>query len=482
MSLKVRDSISVPEMAAPATPPSGEMEIYAKSDGRLYARNDVGTEYDLTSGPGNTIINGVQTLLHMDATATSEIVSSTAESAARKTYTLPANDYDHVIVEFGVQQRVEQDATTRCDFTWRIKVGGSTERTYIERVIAMNTTNVDSGGRRQTVLMHRLAGGQVSPTNITITSQHSLSNAATGSIVQWMRVYGVKDYVIVGEQGPAGPSLTNFAESVHTSSPNNTINASRLLTVAGSTNADFVASPKGSGAFQLHLADNTTAGGNKRGANAVDLQMVRSNANQVASGTGSFAAGGSNRVTGVYSAALGFSNSVFGDQSFAIGLSNTVNDFRSCTLVVGSNQTARRSSTLQFGEYAQAANVQSSAYRETTNATPIVMQVCGGSVVPMADDSSIAFSVYIIARNVATDTQSKAWRVEGAMRRGDGAATTTLVGTPVVTGLGEDTGTSSWGVEAIADTSQGGLALRVTGEAAKTIRWAAKVDIAEVIG
>lgn len=212
MSVRVGDSILVPTMAAPATPASG-IEVYAKSDGRLYAKNASGNEYDLTGGPGATTISGVQTLLHMDATATSEIVNDVTESAARKTFTLPANDYDDIIVEYGVQQRVEQDATTRCDFTWRIKVGGTTERTYIERVIAMNTAGADSGNRSQSVLMHRFAGGQGSPTAITITSQHSLSNPATGSTVQWMRVYGVKDY----EVGGGATNLDGLTDVVLTS-------------------------------------------------------------------------------------------------------------------------------------------------------------------------------------------------------------------------------------------------------------------------
>ena len=38
------------EMAAPATPASGSLLAYAKSDGKLYIKNDAGTELDLTAG------------------------------------------------------------------------------------------------------------------------------------------------------------------------------------------------------------------------------------------------------------------------------------------------------------------------------------------------------------------------------------------------------------------------------------------------
>ncbi|UCE60479.1 MAG: hypothetical protein JSU63_01775 [Phycisphaerales bacterium] len=51
-SLQLGDDtvIELREMSTPATPPSGSLRLYAKSDGRLYAKNDTDTEYDLTAG------------------------------------------------------------------------------------------------------------------------------------------------------------------------------------------------------------------------------------------------------------------------------------------------------------------------------------------------------------------------------------------------------------------------------------------------
>lgn len=43
------------EITPPSTPSTGEMYIYPKTDGKLYAKNDVGTEYDLTGGGGTTL-------------------------------------------------------------------------------------------------------------------------------------------------------------------------------------------------------------------------------------------------------------------------------------------------------------------------------------------------------------------------------------------------------------------------------------------
>lgn len=45
--------ILMAESAAPSTPGSGFITIYGKTDGRLYAKNDGGTEYDLTAGSGS---------------------------------------------------------------------------------------------------------------------------------------------------------------------------------------------------------------------------------------------------------------------------------------------------------------------------------------------------------------------------------------------------------------------------------------------
>lgn len=45
-------AVTVPEIAAPSTPASGKVTVYAKSDGKLYIKDDAGTETDLTSGGG----------------------------------------------------------------------------------------------------------------------------------------------------------------------------------------------------------------------------------------------------------------------------------------------------------------------------------------------------------------------------------------------------------------------------------------------
>jgi hypothetical protein len=72
------------------------------------------------------------------------------------------------------------------------------------------------------------------------------------------------------------------------------------------------------------------------------------------------------------------------------------------------------------------------------------------------------------------------WEFKGGIRRGTSAGTTTLIGTPSIDLIASDG--SAWTVALTADTTNGGLAVTVTGEAAKTIRWVATVRTTEVTG
>ncbi|WP_183023884.1 hypothetical protein [Variovorax sp. UMC13] len=98
---------------------------------------------------------------------------------------------------------------------------------------------------------------------------------------------------IVSATGGGG-ALTNFVEAASTASPNSSVNVSSLTAGSGTTDVDFAVVRKGAGALLAAIPDATAAGGNKRGANAVDLQAVRASADQVASGARSVIVGGFN--------------------------------------------------------------------------------------------------------------------------------------------------------------------------------------------
>jgi hypothetical protein len=92
---------------------------------------------------------------------------------------------------------------------------------------------------------------------------------------------------------------------------------------ANTTNANLVLAPNGTGALIADIPDGTAAGGNARGANAVDLQTVRNAATQVASGTASVLIGGEyNTVSGNRSVVIGGGGS--GTPNIASGPSTTI--------------------------------------------------------------------------------------------------------------------------------------------------------------
>ena len=86
--------------------------------------------------------------------------------------------------------------------------------------------------------------------------------------------------------------------SSSTVSPNASTPVATLEAVGASSNYDIAIVPKGNGAIVANIPDGTFVGGNKRGTYAVDLQLSRNGATQVASGSNSFIGGGSNNTSG----------------------------------------------------------------------------------------------------------------------------------------------------------------------------------------
>jgi hypothetical protein len=135
------------------------------------------------------------------------------------------------------------------------------------------------------------------------------------------------------------------------------------------------------------------------------------------------------------------------------------------------------------GYFTVAGDAQTSvlvARRETTDATPaeLLLDVAASWRLDMAANTTWAFSALVVARRADVDGENAAYKVEGCIKR-DAAAASTLVGTPVVTVIAEST--VAWDIAATANAS-GRLIFTVTGDAAKTIRWVARIQLAEVTG
>ena len=136
-----------------------------------------------------------------------------------------------------------------------------------------------------------------------------------------------------------GGGLTYFLETGNTISPNGTVPVVGLIANSGATNIDIAIVPKGTGAFTLAIPDNTSTGGNKRGANAVDLQTARNVASQVASGSGAILIGAYGTSSGTASISIGYQNISNGTSTIAIGSGNIASNNQSTCVGYGNSVT-----------------------------------------------------------------------------------------------------------------------------------------------
>jgi hypothetical protein len=122
--------------------------------------------------------------------------------------------------------------------------------------------------------------------------------------------------------------------------------------------------------------------------------------------------------------------------------------------------------------------------RQTTDATATRLASNSSAAattnqVILPNNSAYAFEGTCIA-NVTAGGDTSGWKFEGAIKRGANAASTTLVAAVTPTVIAQDAGAATWVLAITADTTNGGIAVTVTGAAATTIRWVCKIETTEV--
>lgn len=119
----------------------------------------------------------------------------------------------------------------------------------------------------------------------------------------------------------------------------------------------------------------------------------------------------------------------------------------------------------------------------TSTATPTVLTTDNSAPnavnqLILENDSTYTFSILVTARRLDADDESAGYKFEGVIDRNATALSVAFVGTPIKTVLAEDS--AAWDCNISADTTYGALSITVTGEASKTIKWAAVINTAEI--
>lgn len=199
--------------------------------------------------------------------------------------------------------------------------------------------------------------------------------------------------------------------------------------------------------------------------NAVSIGL-----NPSASGSGAIAIGQSAAAGNQGCIALGISASTgSGYNSIAVGTS-----------------TSRMNSAFTIGPGAltapagnQVEIIQLAVLSTDANYQEATAWTVGAQRLPIQNNQLIAFRGTATARNTNDITKCKMFTFDGAIRKATTAASTTLVGTPTITSVG-DTGTENYNISVTADTTNGALAVYVTSGAASTnVRWLIRIDTTE---
>ena len=232
------------------------------------------------------------------------------------------------------------------------------------------------------------------------------------------------------------------------------------------------------------IANNTSSYG-ATGANSVAIGQTSK-----ATSDGSVAIGKSCISNGGRTVALGMMTTASGFYSFAVGaLSEALQDGSVCTGIRGKSdvQGKRVHSSSTFS--AQIGNCQTGETvlgKETTDATPAQLTSIPGNAasatnsITLPNNSCYGFTGTVIARENSAQTNDFAvWEIKGGAVRA-GSASTTALGSYNINKISESTGAANWSIALSADTTNGAVAITVTGEASHSIRWVATVNTTEV--
>jgi hypothetical protein len=235
-------------------------------------------------------------------------------------------------------------------------------------------------------------------------------------------------------------------------------------------------------------------GGVSHTANGTYSSLIGGQSSTASGNSSAVISGIGNTASATNSAVLGGSNNIASSNSAAVvgGGSNTAD--ATLSVIIGGFQGATRSITGNFVTPASNTPITNATGRtqlatlllgrQTTDATATVLtsntSAAGtANQVILPNNSAYTFQGTCIA-NVTAGGTTSGWKFEGVIKRGANAASTALVAAVIPTVIAQDAGAVTWVLAVTADTTNGGIAVTVTGAAATTIRWVCKIETTEV--
>jgi len=367
----------------------------------------------------------------------------------------------------------------------------------------------------------------------------------SGIIRTWLDSLGILNFL--ASTGPAVKAIlglqADYDDAIlkkHSNAGDHThANATALAAVSGTNTGDQDLSTC-SKAVQGTLSAGALAG-NARGANATDFQFVRESVSRVASGAGSFIAGGEhnqvsgansiaaagshnevsgqfclasgehNEITANYGVAFGDQNQVSGVRGTAIGTGHEVSAEAGYAegdgnIVSGYASHAEGSLNECAGDYSHAEGCNAKTYNDyqhakasvgfnnpgelgeaqytniiarkaTEDNTPSVLLVGEEDYVVLAANKMNTFRIMVVAAT-NDNAQGAAYEFKGLIKKDATSASAAIIGSVTKTVIAESV--SAWDAAVTADTSHGALSITVTGEEETIIRWVAFVEMVEV--
>jgi hypothetical protein len=221
---------------------------------------------------------------------------------------------------------------------------------------------------------------------------------------------------------------------------------------------------------------STIPGGGSNGiGTGCDYGVVAGGSNSVITNSALVAtiSGGTSHTIQNSGAAIcgGTGNTANGDFSTIVGGTTGLSRGITGLTVIPANNTPSALANTSGGTQTTILNIGA----DTTNATPTVLKsdvIAAGTTnqLILANNAASTFQGQVTALASGTSIVA-AWTFTGAITRTANAASTRIVGTPSINLVAQDASASTWAIALSADTTNGGLAVTVTGAASVSIIW-----------